>query len=98
MIVVAAECRILQEHWQDFEEQMIRLIPLVREEPGCLRYEGLTSVDEPGLFVFFEVWETRRALDEHLATPHMKEHMAITTPWASEPVNLSVYEVSAEKN
>lgn len=94
MIVVKAECRILQDQWQNFEECMNILSPIVREEAGCLRYDILTSVEEPGLFIILEEWETRKHLDEHLATPHMREHMKITSPWSSDPIALTLYEVS----
>jgi quinol monooxygenase YgiN len=94
MIVVAAECRMNVNHRKDFEIQMNRLSPLVRNEPGCLRYDTLQSVSDPGLFIIFEEWESQKHLDDHLARAHMKEHMAITSPWQSEPVSLSLYEVS----
>lgn len=94
MLVVAAECRILPDHWQDFEEQMERLTPQVRAEPGCHRYDTLTSTEEPGLFVILEEWESNDHLHSHLATPHMREHQEISSTWSSEPVKLSIYQVS----
>lgn len=95
MIVVVAECRILQEFWQEFEEQINLLSPVVREEVGCIRYDTLTSIEEPGLFIIFEEWESRKYLDDHLDTIHMKDHFSKSAPWLAEPVFLSSYEVSA---
>lgn len=94
MIVVAAECHILQDHWQDFEEQMNNLVPAVKEETGCLRYDVLTSIDEPGLFIILEEWESRKHLDDHLATSHMMEHKQKSRAWEEAPISLSLYEVS----
>lgn len=94
MIVVAAECRIQEDHMKDFENQMKQLSPLVRDEPGCDRYDTLISVMEPGLFIILEEWESKNHLDDHLERIHMKDHMALTTTWLSEPISLSLYEVS----
>lgn len=91
MIVVAAERRILENYRQNFEKQMNLLTPIVRKEVGCLRYDTLSSVQEPGLFIILEEWESKKHLDDHLASPHMKEHKAITAPWSEEPLFLSLY-------
>ncbi len=92
MLVVAAECRILPDHWQEFEEEMARITDLVRAEPGCTRYDTTTSVEEPGLFLILEEWESRAHLEAHLETDHMKEHKTLSSGWIAEPTRLSLYE------
>jgi len=92
MLVVAAECRILPDHWQEFEEEMARITNLVRAEPGCTRYDTSTSTEEPGLFLILEEWENRDHLDAHLETIHMKKHKSLTADWTAEPIRLSLYE------
>ncbi len=82
MIVVAAERRIIENKRQDFLKQMSKLTPIVRKETGCLRYETLSNVEEPGLYIIPEEWESKKHLDDHLASPHMTEHKAITAPWS----------------
>ncbi len=94
MIVVAAERKINEKNRQDFLHQMSRLTPIVRKEVGCHRYETLESVEEPGLYIILEEWESRQHLDFHIASPHMKEHKAITAPWSTEPLFISIYEVN----
>jgi quinol monooxygenase YgiN len=42
-----------------------------REEPGCLEYHMLQDEQDPSLFIFFEVWASKAALDVHAALPHM---------------------------
>ncbi|MBG0830440.1 antibiotic biosynthesis monooxygenase [Planomonospora sp. ID67723] len=47
------------------------LAPVVRAEPGCLRYD-LHSVDgDPDRFVLLEEWASAEALREHDASEHM---------------------------
>ncbi len=94
MLLIAARCRIHPEHCEDFALQVERIIPLVRAEPGCRRYELHANVFEEGLFVFNEEWETQAHLDVHIATSHMREHFALCADWMAAPTELTVYEVS----
>jgi len=97
MLLVAARCRVQPEHCEDFALQVERIIPLVRAEPGCTRYELHANVFEVGLFVFCEEWASRKHLDDHIATAHMQEHFAKGAEWMAAPTELTVYEVSGLK-
>lgn len=97
MLLVTARCRIHPEHYEDFVSQVERIIPLVRAEPGCTRYELLADVFEQGLFIFCEEWESQKHLDEHLATAHMQDHFAKCAEWRAAPTELSLYELSGHK-
>lgn len=93
MLVVIAECRILPDHWQEFEEEMEKITELVKSESGCLRYDTTTSIEEPGLFYIIEEWESKEHFNAHLKTPHMVNHKNVAATWAAKPVRLSLYEV-----
>lgn len=41
-------------------------------EPGCKLYE-LYASDTPGRFYFYELWESKEALDKHAASPHFQK-------------------------
>ncbi|WP_428368301.1 putative quinol monooxygenase [Methanoregula sp.] len=94
MLLVAARCHVRPDHWQDFVHQVDRIIPLVRAEPGCTRYELHADAFEQGLFIFCEEWESRKHLDDHIATQHMQDHFATCAGWMAAPTELTVYEVS----
>ncbi|WP_433886107.1 putative quinol monooxygenase [Pseudomonas vranovensis] len=42
-----------------------------RQEPGCIEYHMLRDQQDPSLFVFYEIWASKSALDVHSALPHM---------------------------
>ncbi|MDD1016357.1 putative quinol monooxygenase [Pseudomonas rubra] len=42
-----------------------------RQEPGCIEYHMLRDQQDPSLFVFYEVWASKAALELHSALPHM---------------------------
>jgi len=44
-----------------------------RAEPGCIEYHMLRDQQDPTLFIFYEIWASRGALDVHSNLPHMKQ-------------------------
>ena len=43
-----------------------------RAEPGCINYDYHVDAADPCVFVFYENWTSRAALDTHLAMPHLQ--------------------------
>ena len=54
-----------------FEAFFSGYVEASRAEPGCIEYHMLRDKQDPSLFVFFEVWADKAALDVHSALPHM---------------------------
>jgi quinol monooxygenase YgiN len=44
-----------------------------RAEAGCMAYHMLRDRQDPTLFIFYEVWQSREHLAIHSALPHMRE-------------------------
>jgi len=44
-----------------------------RKEPGCIEYHMLRDKEDPSLFIFYEIWASKAALDVHSALPHMQK-------------------------
>ena len=47
------------------------LVAPTRAEKGCILYEMHRSHENPGWFIFNELWESRPLWDAHMATPHL---------------------------
>ena len=43
-----------------------------RAEAGCINYDLHVDAADPCVFVFYENWTDRAALDAHLAMPHLQ--------------------------
>lgn len=43
-----------------------------RAEAGCINYDFHVNAADPCVFVFYENWTDRAALDAHLAMPHLQ--------------------------
>lgn len=49
------------------------LIEPTRAEKGCILYEMHRSHENPGWFIFNELWECRPLWDAHMAAPHLTD-------------------------
>jgi quinol monooxygenase YgiN len=48
-------------------------VTLSRNDPGCIDYEMHEVSDTAGVFIAYERWVSRDALDKHLHAPRMRE-------------------------
>jgi quinol monooxygenase YgiN len=66
--------------------QVLRsLIEPTRAEKGCINYDLHRSHEDPGLFIFYENWESRPLWEEHMKSPHLMDFSekqgALTESW-----------------
>ncbi len=52
------------------KEYIRKMQERTREEPGCRRYVGHQSLQDPRRFCFYEVYDNQAALDLHRAAPY----------------------------
>jgi quinol monooxygenase YgiN len=69
-LIVALRARTGQE--TALEKELRTLVAPTRAERGCIAYDLLGSSDQPGLFLFHEIWRSLEHLKRHWETPHMK--------------------------
>jgi quinol monooxygenase YgiN len=77
-IVVVATVRVVPEHLAVVEPELHRLVPVTREETGCLNYDLHRDRADPSVFVFHETWESEADLDRHLQAPHIQAFVEAT--------------------
>ncbi len=56
--------------------RLLALVEHSRAEAGCINYDVHQSDDDPGVFVMYENWTGRAALDLHFTMPYMREIVA----------------------
>ena len=52
------------------EAELRALVGPTRKEEGCLQYDLHRGADQPGTFLFHEVWQSREHHVAHTRTPH----------------------------
>jgi len=57
---------------ETIETAIAACVAETRKEAGCRHYVAHRDRETAGRFVFIERWESRAALDAHMAEPHFK--------------------------
>ncbi len=58
----------------------------LNDEPGCRQFDvGVSTINPDDIFLY-EVYDSRAAFDEHLASSHFLEFNAATARWVSAKV------------
>ncbi|WP_285905819.1 putative quinol monooxygenase [Pseudodesulfovibrio pelocollis] len=72
------------------ERELRRVVPLVRAEAGCVRYD-LHRADYGHVFFFYEIWESETALAAHGTAPHMAALRRATAELVTGPAVITTW-------
>lgn len=90
-IVTAADGKSIQA------EALIRtIIAPTHAEAGCITFALHRDLDDPHRLVLIERWQSRAALDEHLATDHLAAFRAQIPAVVGAPTQVMVMEALVE--
>ncbi|MDW5442903.1 putative quinol monooxygenase [Polaromonas sp. SM01] len=64
------------------------LVPLTRQELGCLDYTLFEQSDSPGTFYMRESFKDRAALDAHFSMPYFQEFAGRSNALLKRPLQL----------
>lgn len=73
MIAVLGSFRFPATALEEARPLMAAVIAATLRETGCRAYTYAEDLVEPGLFRVYELWDSREALTDHFATPHMRD-------------------------
>ncbi len=75
-LTVVATVTAKQGFEQEVGQILKKLIEPTLKENGCLNYDLHESIETAGVYVFHENWTSKKHLDAHLKTAHIKECQA----------------------
>ncbi|MBE9030503.1 antibiotic biosynthesis monooxygenase [filamentous cyanobacterium LEGE 11480] len=58
--------------------ELEKLIPITRQEAGCIQYDLHQDNENPAYFMFYENWGSRELWQKHMNAPHLAAFMAAT--------------------
>lgn len=64
--------------------EVLKMIAPTREESGCIEYNLHQDNDNPGVFVFYETWESPACLEAHMKTDHFTSYVSVVNPMVEE--------------
>lgn len=77
LLTVIANMKAKPGKEQELRQALEALIEPTSREDGYVNYDLHQAVDDPGVFYFYENWESEAALDAHLATPHLEQFIGV---------------------
>jgi quinol monooxygenase YgiN len=90
-LIVVAEMKAKDGQEKELRKQTVALLEPTRKEKGCVRYDLHISDTDPGRFLFYEVWTSPQALQEHLRSQHFTAFIDRSDEWLAEPTKVVTY-------
>lgn len=72
------------------------MVAPTRAEAGCINYDLHQSAEDPSVFMLYENWVSKQALDDHLAKPYLEAFLSKADDILAEPVNIALWQMIGE--
>jgi (4S)-4-hydroxy-5-phosphonooxypentane-2,3-dione isomerase len=78
MLVVLVQVVVKNEMLAEFERAILANADgATTREPGCVRFDVSQREDDPGQWLFYEVYKDAAAFEAHRATPHFAAYQQV---------------------
>ena len=92
-VTVIARIKAQEGMEERVRQELLALIAPSRAEEACINYDLHQSVDDKSLFMFYENWTSREALDRHLEMPYLDAFDERAEGMLAEPVEITLWEL-----
>jgi quinol monooxygenase YgiN len=79
------------------KELLLTLIEPSRSEEGSIKCELHQAINDPTIFIFYEIWESKEYFDKHSATSNAKDFRSKAKDLLAEPPEKKVWDKKAKK-
>src|SRR5687768_15219158 len=90
-LTVVARLKARPGREDEVKKILLGNVTLTRAERGCVDYDLHQSHTDPGLFLFYENWESREDLDAHGQSAHIQALRARADELLAEPVLIELF-------
>ena len=77
-LTIIANIHVKADAIEWVKRELEKLIPITRNEPGCIQYDLHQDNENPAHFMFYENWQSRELWQTHMNAPHLAAYMAAT--------------------
>jgi len=70
-LTIIAHIKAKSDHIERVKTELEKLIPLTRNEAGCIQYDLHRDNEDPTYFLFYESWTSREQWQAHMHAPHI---------------------------
>ena len=68
-----------------------QLVEETNKEAGCLFYQLHQAINDPTVLAFIEEWESKEALDAHMASAHFQDIVPRLREFSAKPGDGTLY-------
>ena len=69
---IIVKFEVIESQINLFENEVVKILKSTREEQGCILYELHQDLENPYVFMFYEIWETTEAWEKHDTMPYIE--------------------------
>ena len=77
-LTIVAKILAKENHRDLVKKELLKLIPITKQEKGCINYDLHRDNENPNLFLFFENWESRDLWQLHMNNTHLVAYVKAT--------------------
>lgn len=77
-LTIVARIEAKSDDIERVKEALLDLIEPTRSEDGCLQYDLHQDNENPEVFLFYEIWESRAQWQTHMNNDHLKAYVKAT--------------------
>jgi quinol monooxygenase YgiN len=75
------------------KQAILACVAPTRAEAGCINYDLHQDANDKAVFMLYENWVSKQALDEHLEMPYLKGLVAKADELFAEPIDIALWEM-----
>jgi len=95
-VTVMARVKTKEGMEESVKAELLALVGPSRAERGCINYDLHQSSDDKTLFMFYENWVSKEALDTHFTMPQFDGFDERIEEMLAEPVEITLWEMVSE--
>ncbi len=77
-LTIVAKIQAASGHEKEVEQALQAAVAPTLAEAGCIQYDLHRDLNTPGLFLFYENWETRPQWEAHMKSDHLAAMHRVT--------------------
>lgn len=78
VLTIVAQIKAKPGEEAEIKEVLTGLLAPTRAEDGCLTYDLHVDNEDPGFFLFYENWQSKRQCERHMDAPHLEAFKGCT--------------------
>ncbi|RFP85301.1 antibiotic biosynthesis monooxygenase [Rhodobacteraceae bacterium 63075] len=77
-LTIVADVHAKKDKIDFVKAELLKLVPVTREEKGCINYDLYQDDENPAHFTFYENWESSDLFEAHMKSPSLAAFMEAT--------------------